>query len=412
MRVRTFTPLNSSRAEGFEALAVASASANWLQLQPPQRTLPLVSEAALPAGSGFVIPSGGSTGGQGLCVQPIANLNASAEATARWLLRIGITPNSSVLLNPLPLHHISGLMPWWRSRVWGAQHLPLEPSWIKQPSLLLARIDLLGDSSGIPLLLSLVPTQLICLMDDPAGLVFLKSCAVIWVGGAGLNANYRAAARRERLNLAPCYGATETAAMVTALSPQDFLGGMDGCGDALGDVEIQLDADGGLMVRTQRLAAGRWNGDPQAVSELLRDGEGWWRSGDLACWLPGQGGQRRSLQLIGRRDAVINSGGETLFLEALETRMGAFFAVMPIESFLLVGLLDSYWGERLVGLVRFRDGWSEAQCNDLLMEMGEKCLGLTPIERPKKWLHCPALAVNVAGKWERLRWSAWAASQR
>jgi O-succinylbenzoic acid--CoA ligase len=115
--------------------------------------------------------------------------------------------------------------------------------------------------------------------------------------------------------------------------------------------------------------------------------------------------------LIGRRDAVINSGGETLFLETLETRMGAFFAVMPTESFLLVGLSDAYWGERLVGLVRFRDGLSEAQCNDLLMEMGERCLGLTPIERPKQWLHCPALAVNAVGKWERLRWSAWAASQ-
>ena len=411
MRVRTFTPLNSSRADGFEALAVASASADWLQLQPPQRTLPLVSEAALPAGSGFVISSGGSTGGQGLCVQPSANLNASAEATAGWLLRIGINPNSSVLLNPLPLHHISGLMPWWRSRVWGAQHLPLEPSWIKQPSLLLAQIDCLADPACVPRLLSVVPTQLIRLMDDSAGLAFLKSCAVIWVGGAGLNASCRAAARRERLNLAPCYGATETAAMVTALPPQDFLGGMDGCGNALGDVEIQLDADGGLLVRTHRLAAGRWNGDPQAVSELLRDGEGWWRSGDLACWLPGLGGKSRSLQLIGRRDAVINSGGETLFLETLETRMGAFFAALPIKSFVLVGLSDAYWGEKLVGLVRFRDGLSEAQCNDLLMEMTEKCLSLAPAERPKQWLFCPTLAVNVAGKWERQRWSAWAVSQ-
>jgi O-succinylbenzoic acid--CoA ligase len=201
--------------------------------------------------------------------------------------------------------------------------------------------------------------------------------------------------------------------MVTALPPQDFLGGMEGCGDALGDVEIQLDADGGLMVRTQRLAAGRWNGDPHAVSELLRDGEGWWRSGDLACWLPGHGGQGqgRSLQLLGRRDAVINSGGETLFLEMLETRMGVFFAALPIQSFLLVGLSDSYWGEKLVGLVRFSNGLSDAQYNDLLLEMGERCRALTPAERPKQWLHCPSLVMNVAGKWERTRWASWTANQ-
>ena len=36
--------------------------------------------------------------------------------------------------------------------------------------------------------------------------------------------------------------AIQTAVMVTALAPQDFLGGMEECCDALGDVEIQLDA--------------------------------------------------------------------------------------------------------------------------------------------------------------------------
>ena len=91
--------------------------------------------------------------------------------------------------------------------------------------------------------------------------------------------------------------------------------------------------------------------------------------------------------------------------------MGAFFAALPIKSFVLVGLSDAYWGEKLVGLVRFRDGLSEAQCNDLLMEMTEKCLGLAPAERPKQWLFCPTLSVNVVGKWERQRWSAWAVSQ-
>ena len=410
MRVRVFTPLNSSRSEGFEELAAAMAAADWIQLQPPQRAVPLISEAALPSGSGVVIPSGGSTGGQGFCVHPRANLDASAEATARWLQGIGIHPQHSVLLNPLPLHHISGLMPWWRSRVWRAEHLPLEPAWLKQPALMWSRIKALADPAAVPRLLSVVPTQLIRLMEDPAGLECLKSCAVIWVGGAGLNSSCRAAARRERLNLAPCYGATETAAMVTAVSPQDFLEGMEGCGDALGDVDIQLDADGGLMVRTQRLAVGRWNGIQNSAPAMLRDGEGWWRSGDLARWLPGPGGtgESRSLQLSGRRDAVINSGGETLFLETLEEQMDALFVDLPIQAMLLIGLSDVYWGEKLIGLVRFSDGLSELECNKFLLNICGKCLELSPTERPKQWLHCPALAVNSAGKWERLYWAKWA----
>ena len=413
MVVQLFNASNSSRAEGFEALSSACEVAGWIQLQPTQVSTPLVSEAALPCGSGFVIASGGSTGGQGFCVQTRANLDASAEATARWLLGIGIDPQNSVLLNPLPLHHISGLMPWWRSRVWGAQHLPLEPDWIKEPALMSARIDALADPVSIPRLLSVVPTQLIRLMEDPAGLECLKSCAVIWVGGAGLNSCSRAAARRERLNLAPCYGATETTAMVTALPPQHFLEGLEGCGDVLGDVEIHLDVDGSLMVRTNRLADVRWNGAEDSAPERLRDGQGWWRSGDLARWLPGQGGNGmvRSLQLIGRRDAVINSGGETLFLETLEEQMDKLFASMPIQSLLLLGLEDSKWGQKLAGLVRFSREISDIECVNFFSKMSKKCLELPPPGRPRLWLHCPSLEMNGAGKWERECWAAWAVNE-
>jgi len=250
-------------------------------------------------------------------------------------------------------------------------------------------------------------------MEDPAGLKCLKSCSVIWVGGAGLNSCTRAAARREQLNLAPCYGATETTAMVTALPPQHFLEGLEGCGDVLGDVEIHLDVDGSLMVRTNRLAACRWNGAQDSALKLLRDSQGWWRSGDIARWLPGQGskGMARSLQLIGRRDAVINSGGETLFLETLEKQMDELFALIPIQSLLLIGLEDSNWGQKLVSLVRFSREISVVERIDLFSKMRNKCLELSPPERPKLWLHCPSLEMNGAGKWEREYWAAWAVTE-
>ena len=48
---------------------------------------------------------------------------------------------------------------------------------------------------------------------------------VIWVGGASLPEDLAAASRAMGLKLAPCYGATETAAMVTAQRPRDFLTG-------------------------------------------------------------------------------------------------------------------------------------------------------------------------------------------
>jgi hypothetical protein len=95
-------------------------------------------------------------------------------------------------------------------------------------------------------------------MASPEGTAWLAGCAVIWVGGAGLPAPLAAAARRARLPLAPCYGATETAAMVCALPPQRFLEGAVGCGQPLADVALRLDgATGAVEVRCGRLSPGQ-----------------------------------------------------------------------------------------------------------------------------------------------------------
>lgn len=66
-----------------------------------------------------VLGSGGSSGGRRWCVQPLEHLQASADATARWLGVQGIDPAACLHLDPLPLHHVSGLLPLVRSRRWG-----------------------------------------------------------------------------------------------------------------------------------------------------------------------------------------------------------------------------------------------------------------------------------------------------
>ncbi|MFN5695969.1 MAG: AMP-binding protein, partial [Cyanobacteriota bacterium] len=150
------------------------------------------------------------------------HLEASAAATAAWLRAQGIDPARCLHLNPLPLHHVSGLMPLVRSRCWGAALRRLSPELLRQPADLPGACPLPEDS---PVLLSLVPTQLRRLMASAAATDWLRRCAVIWVGGAALPAELAREARRQRLPLAPCYGATETAAMVCALPPARFLAG-------------------------------------------------------------------------------------------------------------------------------------------------------------------------------------------
>ena len=137
-------------------------------------------------------------------------------------------------------------------------------------------------------LLSLVPTQLARLIDHPQGLVWLQQFSVIWVGGAPLSAALASKAREAGLRLSPCYGATETAAMVTAQTPEDFLAAERGCGSPLVDVELRLEADGALQVRSPRLAVASWCCDQADRLSALGDPQGWWTSGDAAdLWADG-----------------------------------------------------------------------------------------------------------------------------
>jgi O-succinylbenzoic acid--CoA ligase len=354
-------------------------------------------------GPGVVLGSGGSRGGGGSgrrwCLLPLTHLQASAAATARWLEELGIDPAACLHLNPLPLHHVSGLLPWLRARQWGARHRRLEPAWMRRPALLAEAAPL---PAGVPVLLSLVPTQLRRLMAEPAVEAWLQCLSVIWVGGAPLPPDLAARARAAGLPLAPCYGATETAAMVTALPPQRFLAGVDGCGLPLRGVEMRCaPPDGAVELRSGRLSPG-WL-EAGRLRPLPRDGQGWWRSGD-AGRLGANG-----LVLLGRLDGAIHSGGETVFPEQLEQRLTVAAAVadLPLQAVLLLAVEDHEWGQRLVALVRPAEG---ADGPALLPRLQRVCAGWAPAERPRRWLLCPELAPSPLGKWQRGRWQRWLAA--
>ena len=376
----------------FEQLERGLEAGQWVSLSPEADAAPIDH---LPPGRGVLVRSGGSSGGSRCCAQPLDHLDRSAAATAHWLTGIGLDPAATLLLNPLPLAHVSGLMPWWRARCWGAGHQQLAPGLMKTPTELLAFCRSMPAWGIKPVLLSLVPTQLARLLADPDGVAFLQQLELIWIGGAALPSPVEEQARALRLPLAPCYGSTETAAMVAAMPPDRFLAGEPGCGDPLVDVELRLAADGALEVRTDRLALGRWSADQPDRFEQLKDADGWWRSGDRAAFTPG-------LQIMGRMDGAIHSGGETVFPEPLEQRlMAAAQAVsVPVSAVLLLGVDDSEWGQRLVALV----GSADAAVLPRLMALTRSW---SPAETPRRWVLCPALAPSVLGKWQRQRWRNW-----
>jgi o-succinylbenzoate---CoA ligase len=399
-----------------EALLPALKRGNWVRLLGPQDVL-LEAPSALPAGNGLVLSTGGSSGGRQLCFQPSIHLDRSAAATGRWLQAIGLNASQVIVWNPLPFQHVSGLMPWWRAQQWNVAHVWLPPALMKSPQALLEESSARSDWDSMPMLLSLVPTQLGRLLADPAGVRWLQAMALIWVGGAALSDELAEKARALNIRLAPCYGSTETTAMVVSQSPERFLDGEDGVGEPLDDIELRVAANGALEVRCGRLAIGRWNPDgggslaapvtKPSLSPLI-DADGWWSSGDAAR-LKGSA-ETPQLKLLGRLDGAIHSGGITVFPEQLEVRLmaAAREAGLPVKAMLFLGVQDPEWGERLVALVRWRDADHQAGAGEIVLRrlqaMTEHWL---PAERPQRWHHCPNLAPTSAGKWERARWLAW-----
>ncbi|MFZ9282587.1 MAG: AMP-binding protein [Prochlorococcaceae cyanobacterium] len=364
-----------------------------------------LAELASRFGPGVIVGSGGSSGARRWCLQPLAHLQASVAATGSWLLAQGIEPGRCIHLNPLPLHHVSGLLPLLRCRQWGARHLQLAPALIKDTTALAAAVPAAELAQQASLLLSVVPTQLARLLEQPAGIAWLQHLSVIWVGGAPLPAGLAARARELGLRLAPCYGATETAAMVCVLPPESFLAGALGCGLPLGDVRLRTDpAEGALEIACDRLSPG-WLERGRLVP-LPRTADGWWRSGDaarleLAGW-----------QIVGRLDGALHSGGETVFPEQIEQRLGALIAAagLPVEALLLLPQPSDVWGEQVVALLRLADdtGSSGASVIEALEQLVRQ---LPASQRPKRWLLCPQLAPSTTGKWHRQRWQDWLQQQ-
>ncbi len=379
----------------------------WVYLSPPKDQTKIPTSSTLPSGEGIIISSGGSFGGSNLCLQSLKNITNSALSTGKWLENYGLKPNECIILNSLPLHHISGFMPWWRHHTWRSDYYWISPSLMHKPLQLRHFSEVLANKHRRPLITSLVPTQLLSLINDPDGLKWLQSLSIIWVGGALLPSNLADKARKKSINLAPCYGATETVAMVTCLSPKDFLEGSNCVGFPLEDVEILINKKNHLKVKTSRLATLKWKNDR---FESITDTNGWWEAGDLAQYITLN--NRKAIQILGRRDSAINSGGETVFPEAIEMELIKIISKnqIPIKDIFVLGVSDKKWGQRLVVLIKFKE--KEINKYPIISLLTDLIEDWQPYKKPLKWYDCPKLSRNINKKWEIDKWRNWIANKR
>ncbi|MGB0743151.1 MAG: AMP-binding protein [Opitutales bacterium] len=296
---------------------------------------------AKPKPGTILIPTGGTTGGVKLAIHDWESLSAGARATQAFLG--GGAIHSCCVL---PLHHVSGLMQLVRSFVSGGT-IRFDEDKVKGSCL------------------SLVPTQLKRLMETEDGIHKLNTAEVVFVGGAAMPAQVTRQARELMLPVVPVYGMTETAAMVAAIPQADFLDSEGAGALPLGDAQITVDPDGAIRIRSSALFKGYHGGECIDLSEGYRTGD--------AGWLNEDG----RLFLMGRMDALINTGGEKV--DPAEVRE-ALLQLDGISGARVVGEPDEEWGEIVVAYLCMAKGKQvvEAQLREALKQY------LSPHKIPKR----------------------------
>lgn len=193
---------------------------------------------------------------------------------------------------------------------------------------------------------SLVPTQLVRLLDDDFEVKQLAGFDAVLVGGGPLHAWVRDRAEGLGVRIVQTYGMSETC------------GGCVYDGVPLAGAEVRID-DGQVLLRGPMLFDG-YDGEPQRTAAAFRDG--WLVTNDLGHLEPDG-----RLRIDARADDVIISGGVKVPPQAVERMITEAF---PMDV-AVVGVPDDEWGERVVAVVGLTreddDGWLDlARLRDLV----------------------------------------------
>ncbi|MFP6886313.1 MAG: AMP-binding protein [Opitutales bacterium] len=183
------------------------------------------STRSSPEASIFV-RTGGSTGNPRFAHHTWATMAAAVEGLREVL---GKEPICSWCC--LPVWHVGGWMQVVRAVETGGNVVFGDYLDLAEPK---ADVNLSGR------MVSLVPTQLHRLLSSNLAVARLRESRLILLGGGPLHEDLAGRARKGELPVAPTYGLTETAGVVTLLPPERFLSGDDGVGPALPHAELRL----------------------------------------------------------------------------------------------------------------------------------------------------------------------------
>jgi fatty-acyl-CoA synthase len=191
------------------------------------------------------------------------------------------------------------------------------------------------------------------------------------------------------------YGLTETAPMVTFLSPEWSLAKLGSAGRAplFGEVRIvdmenhpitAPDVDGEVCTRGPNVMKGYWR-RPDATAAAI-DAEGWFHTGDI-----GHVDADGFLYIADRVKDMVISGGENVYPAEVES---VLFDHPSVADVAVIGLPDERWGEAVVAVVALHAGVT-VTLEDLRDFAGER---LARYKLPTRVEVVEILPRNPAGK--------------
>lgn len=265
----------------------------------------------------LVVSTSGTTGMPKGAMLTTAALTASASAThsrlggpGQWLLA-------------LPAQHIAGMQVLIRSVLAGTTPIVMNRSAGFDVSALPDAVAAMGGDRRYT---SLVATQLAKALGDRAARAALASLDAVLVGGGPLPAPVAVNASAAGIPVVRTYGMSETA------------GGCVYDGVPLDGVKVRVD-EGRVVLGGATLAKGYRN--PTPADPFAEPG--WFRTDDAGS-IDGRG----VLDVYGRLDEAVSTGGLTVLPQVVEAAMTAHPAVAQCAVF---GLPDDRLGQRVAAAV-------------------------------------------------------------
>jgi o-succinylbenzoate---CoA ligase len=318
----------------------------------------------------LVVRTSGSTGDpRGVLLSSDA-LRASGAATearlggpGRWLLA-------------LPPEHVAGAQVLVRSVLAGTSPVVLPDRPFRAQVLTHALRELTHDG---PRYTSLVPTQLVRVLDDPEATDALAGLDAVLVGGAASAPDLLTRARSAGIRVVTTYGMSETC------------GGCVYDRRPLSGVSVRLSGTGRVLLAGPVLATG-YLGRPDldAVAFAEVDGVRHHVTNDV-----GELDATGELRILGRADDVILTGATNVAPGPVE----ALLAALPdVLEACVVGVPDPEWGQVVVAVLVLRPG---AAAPSLAAARDVVTSALPAAHAPRHLLTVPSLPLRGPGKIDR-----------